>query len=554
MNVLLLPLLALAQGQQPMEVSQRMEVGPLGPEMVREYRSGGVTYTRAQGGHVNVVTTPRWVDPDNSTFWICNDVSIGNDGADVMAGKWLNNQRITLYPGGSASNVWDFPTPASEEPQVSVADHAGICAGMQIVDMDPTFNYDFEATVYVWDTAGNGTPLWSYTFPRTLNYFGGGVAVSDDGSVILAWKADPNILKLRVEAFMADGTPISSGQLSEFDFGFDYFHSRQTRLSDDGTRAYFNIGVHGNVYDIASATVIQDQYIGGSFDSHAFSGDGKSYAFGFFGYFQVWRETSPGVWTMQSNPAIPGSTYVGWLDLNTDGSRCAYTVQRYSPSYDHIETGLYDVTNNVDFFRTPLDAPGTIYQLVTYGVDTDDAGDYVAGASWGDSGNVTPECYVYDSAGNLTASYDGSGSAFTTAIDAAGNVSAFGTKDVHANVGGNGGEVVCLDPTEQELHILGRPTLGGMVNVTVADTGNSVQLGVATALGSTMTPFGVSELDGSTILDVLGPFSIPPGGLNANLGVPPKPGLAGRTVHVQGGIKGGGGGHLTNRVSLQLLP
>lgn len=553
--MLFLTLLALAQNGQGVQIAERIQLGALGPELVREFRSGGQVLAQARGGRMDLITAPRWVDPDNGLAWICNDVSVGTDGAVVMAGKWLNNQRMTLYSQGSSTALWDFLAPGSESPQVAVAEHDGLCAGMTVVDMDPSSNYDYEATVSVFDTAGGGTPAWQYVFPRTLNFFGGGVEVSDDGNVVLAVKADPNLQKLRVEAFTRNGVPISSGQVSTTSSGFTYFHSRQTRLSDDGRRAYFNVGTKGVIYDVASASVLYEHEIFGSFDAHALSGDGRSFAFGFFGYFQVWTESSPGVWTQSAFLSTPGSTYVGWVDLDADGSRCAYTVQRYSPAYDHIETGLYDVPTQTDLWRRNLDAPGTIFQLVTSGVDVDDAGETVAGASWGDALNATPEAYVYDAAGNLVTSIDARGSAFAVSLDGAGHVAAFGTKGVHANTFGNGGDVIVADPEVQDLHIAGVPTLGAVINVMVAQTGSSVQLGAATALGNSATPFGPSELDFSTLIVNAGPIAIPGGGLNLAYTLPVGPSFAGLVVHVQGGILGGvGGGHLTNRVSVQLVP
>ena len=56
-------------------------------------------------------------------------------------------------------------------------------------------------------------------------------------------------------------------------------------------------------------------------------------------------------------------------------------------------------------------------------------------------------------------------------------------------------------------------------------------------------------------MTTIGPVAIPNGGLIQNLNIPGNPGLAGRIVHLQGGInEGGGNGHLTNKVSVRLLP
>lgn len=526
---------------------QVLEVNEHGAFVRESYSDGRVMLDPSQGS-ISMVTTPRWIDADNGLLWSSPMVALGDDGAILMAGKGLNNESVTMYGTGSSTPVFDFSTVGSEAPIVDVADHAGVAASMIVVDQDQGQGYDFEATVHVWTTTSNGTPAWSYTYPRTLNYFGGGVAVSDNGQVILTWKADPNINMLRVEAFTRNGNSISSGLL-----GYDTnIHSRQTRLSDDGSRAYFNIGARAYIYDVASGTVEYEHNIGASFDSHALSGDGKRFAFGNFGFFRVYEEISQGNWSQVATRSVGGGTFVAQVDLNADGSRLGYTVQRYSPAYDHIEIGMYDVDNSTELFNTAYDAPGTSFQLSVRGCEIDDAGDYVAGCSWGDSFGATPEGFVYDAAGNATCELDSLGSAFFCDLDSAGDVFAMGTKGAHANEFGNGGDVYCSDAYEQDLHVTGFARAGQTVTLQVARTGSSAQIAVCRSLGSSNTPLGQSELNLNTLLQTIGPVSIPNGGLNRVVTIPN--GLAGQIVHLQAGISGGQNPHLSNKVSVRIQP
>ncbi|KAA3613394.1 MAG: hypothetical protein DWQ01_02395 [Planctomycetota bacterium] len=547
-----LSLLLAAIPQAPVQIAQHVEVTDQGADVVREYRDASGQIVAKSSNSQGLVTGPRWSENDGGLAWICEDIAVGDNGASVMASKGLNNEAVTLYSTGSATPIFHYDMLTSEDPQVAVAARANFSFAMEIFDTDPSSNYDFEATVHAFDNCDtSGTPLFSYTFPKTLNYFGGGVAVNDAGNVFLAWKADPNTQYLLVEAFDQAGNSISSGQLQTIGSS-TYFHARQARLSEAGDRAYFFVGTDAIIYDVNSGTEIYRHAIGASFDSHALSGDGETFAYGNFGFFNVYTESSPGVWTLAASQSFAGGTYVARLDLNSDGSRLGYQIQQYSPAYDHIEIGMYDVAGATNMFTASYDAPGTAFQLVCSGVSMDDNGDYVAGCSWGDDLGVTPEGFVYDDAGNVTCELGGSGSAFDCSLDADGDVFAMGTKAVHANTFGNGGDIFVADAYDQNLHILGLPQLGGTVTIEAPDTGTTLQLGVCSSLGNSMSSLGQTELDLSTLITTF-VFPIPVGGLSQPVTVPANPALACWEVHVQGGILGGSP-TLTNKVSLRLIP
>ncbi len=538
------------------QISQEIEVTPEGARLIQTYSDDGILYeTTPSDGYVSPATvfSERWEETDGGLAWICDQIAVGDNGAMAMAGKYLNNEAFTMYMAGDATPVWNYDTLGSERTYVGMADRASNSAALTIVDMDPDPGiYDFVGTLDAFDNTGNGTPNWSYTFPGTENYFGGGVALSDDGKIIVAWKANPITETLLVEAFDSNGNSISSGEVSTENAGTTYFNARQARLSDDGRRAYFFIGVEAIIYDVFDAAVLYEHYIGASFDSHAFSGDGNSFAYGSFGYYRVYNESAPGTWSQVASQSFSGSTYVARLALNQDGSRVGYMVQQYSPAYDHIEVGMYDVANSTAMFDTAYDAPGTIYQLVCAGIELDDAGDYLAACSWGDSLNATPEAFAYDASGSVTCELDLGGSAFTIGFDADGDVFATGSKGVHANEMGSGGAVTVSDANDQTLHVTGYPTVGGSLTIEVADVGTEVKIAACNSLGSTVTPFGITEVDLGTLMQVLGPYTIPTGGLSLSVNVPSNPALAGNDVHLQGLITGGSSPILTNKVSLRI--
>ena len=241
------------------------------------------------------------------------------------------------------------------------------------------------------------------------------------------------------------------------------------------------------------------------------------------------------------------------MDLDEDGSHAAWEQQRYSPAYDHIEVGLYDVTANAGVWSHSHDAPGTAFQLVASGVQISSDGTQVVGCSWGDSLNATPEVFGYNSLGTLSLSLDTPGSVFALDLDADGDVVAVGTKAVHANTFGNGGSIFCAEPYLPTLRLLGQPQLGGTITLTTPGGANSARFAFCALLGASPTAYGTMEVLLPSLLASLGPVAIPGGGLSLVLNIPVNPALAGKAVHVQG-VRFAPGGTLTNKVSLRLLP
>ncbi len=550
--MLCLLLLSLVPAQGPSFRASEMRVNPSGAELVFRVRSssGWREYRPAQGNARQVVA-PRWKVDDGGLAWICRSVAAGDSGATVVAGKGLNNEGVALYPSGEGRALFDSSTLGSEDPVVAAADRAPVVAAFTAYDRDPSpTGFDYEGIVTVWDTTGNGAADWSYTFPRTQNYFGGGVAISDDGSTILAWKADPVSGNLLVRTFDRAGNLLAS---ADFNSGGS-FNARQTILSDDGNRAYFSIGADAVIYDTHAAVVEFTYTIGASFDSHSLSGNGKRFAYGNFGSFSVWEESSPGIWNQIAQRNFSGSTYVARLALDGDGGRLAYIVQTYSPNYDTLDTGLYDVNAGQDLWTDRLSAPGTTFQLVASGAAIDDAGDSVAFGSWGDSLNATPELLAYDSAGVRTLSVDLPGSVFGIDLDSDGDVAVAGSKAVHANTFGNGGSIVLADPYEQFFHVLGTPRVGSSLRLEVPAPWQVAGFTACRALGSSPSAWGTTELDLNTAVWRSPNYPVPPGGLSVPQTVPGSASIVGRSLHLQGVVGDSSGAQLTNKVSLRILP
>lgn len=539
-------LLALPAAALPQQAagSVRLEVRPEGAFLVHSsnpHRAPGTA-----GGGIAVQTTERWQDPHGGLAWIGMSAAVGDDGGIVFGGKELNNEGATFYAGGSATPLFHIGLVGAEKVRGAVAARATLSATLVHTAISAG---NYQAVLTAYDSAGTGAPLWSYTFPAGGGVIAGEVMVSANGSRVVAVSGS-NLTSLNmIRVFTGAGAPVLSLDLPAAAF------LRQARLSDDGGRlylAYYN----GNteILDTSTGANLVTWPIGATFDSHALSGDGKTFAYGDFGGLHVVRENPPGTWSQIAFlPVSAGGQYLAYADLDADGSHAAFQQQRYSPAYDHVEVGLFDVAANAAAWSDSHDAPGTAFQLVCSGVQVDEDGENVVGCTWGDSLNATPELFGYDSSGAQTMGLDLPGSAFALALDADGDVCAAGSKAVHANVSGNGGSIWCVEPYEPTLRLLGVPQLGGPLTLTTPAGASSLRVGFSSQLGASSSPYGTTEILLSALIATVGPLAVPPGGLTMNVNAPTNPALAGMSVHVQG-VRFSPGGTLTNKVSLRLRP
>jgi len=538
----LIPLLqgALAPPQDSLH-RQVMEVRADGVFLVEQSTS---QRAQAAGSSLAASTGPRWQEDDAGLAWIGQRVAMGDSGAWMVGAKELNNEMVTAYATGSSTPLFDFSVVGASVVRPAASNRSGTLAALATFDQG---GFSFQSTVYSWDRMSGGTPTWTAILPVTGNVIAGFVDVNHDGSRTVAAVSNTNGTT-HIRVFDRAGVVVNS---------YDLAASANIRYGAiDATADRLYLGMYNGfceIYDLNTGTLLHSRSLGGSFDAHAFSADGKTFAYGNFGGTFVAQEISPGVWSTVASRGGPGGTYVGQVALNANGSRCGFAVQRYTPNYDHLEIGMIDVVSGADLFVNNLDAPGTTAQLIASGLKMDGKGDYLAGISWGDSLNITPEVFVYDATGALTSSVDTPGSAFGLDMDQDGDVLAAGTKAVHANNFGNGGSIWAVDAFEQDFHIVGFPQLGGTLSFETPDGANSFAYIISSGLDDTLTPFGIRQVDlGLSVLTTTA-VPIPVGGLSISATIPVIPGLLGTTYHAQG-IRLDVNNTLTNKVSFDLVP
>jgi len=525
--------------QAPGQIPSQSTVQEVRPEGVFLVSSSG---TQSPPGTAAPVVSPRWQQDDGGLAWIAANVAMGDSGASIVVGKELNNESVACFGTGSATPLFDATTLDANNVRVAMASRAPMAAALATYDIGGGV---WQSTLQTFASFGDGVPLATINLPTTGNVIAGMVAVSEHGDRVVAAVSNASGQQ-HIRVFAPDGTPLAS---------YDVTASANIRFGTiDANALRLYLGLYNGtceIYDLSTGALQHSQSLSGTFDSHAFSADGTTFAYGNFSGLFVVRETLPGVWTQIASRFHAGSQFLGHCALSADGNTAAFEVQRYSPAYDHVEIGMFDVTTSTDLFSVSLDAPGSAFQLSASSCDISADGETAAFGTWGDEFSVTPTLQAYDRTGTQTMVYTTPGSVYSVAIDVDGDVIAAGSKAVHANTFGNGGTAWCLDAAEQTLHILGDAQLGGTLEMTSPSGATQIWLAMAPALGQSPTAFGISELSLGGAAQVFGPFAVGAGGALETLPMPSNPSLNGTAVHFQG-LRVAGVPELTNKVSIRL--
>jgi hypothetical protein len=205
-------------------------------------------------------------------------------------------------------------------------------------------------------------------------------------------------------------------------------------------------------------------------------------------------------------------------------------------------------------FQHPFDAPGTDLQLLASGVELSDDGRILAGISWGDDQNVTPEGFVLDDTGALLCQVDTRGSAECLDLSADGEVLAIGAKGTHETVFGNGGDVVVVEGIPKSLAISGRPRLGESVAIELDGAASPALAFLPVTARLSDDPASRVRLDFSSLYTIVGALDLPPSGLTLTMALPDDPVAAGLPVHVQAFVADATGAlvDVSNKVSIRI--
>jgi hypothetical protein len=371
------------------------------------------------------------------------------------------------------------------------------------------------------------------------------VSVSRDGAYIAALLYDNVAGNVELAYFSSDsGTPL-------FTDSFAGSYIRFLDITDDGSLLYINEGTWVRIYDVASQSVIYSVNAQASFDSHTLSGDGTRFAFGGFGFVK-WYQWNGSTYEYQSQYTWAGSNYCARCDLSADASTLAAAFYVYSPGLSFRVVSI-DMESGAVNFQGDFSGSGS-YQNVPWAIEVSADGSRIAYGGWGDQANTNPEFMVFEGSATPVASIDTRGSVFDVDISADGAFAASGSKSVHANVSGNGGDHACLSMGGVPLWLEGVPALSSSLTFTAeGDQGERVILAASFNEVNIQLPFGILMVDPNNYIELGRGLIGPSGSIDFDVNVPGLPALLGRKAVVQA-LFTGNGPRLSNGIVFWILP
>lgn len=374
---------------------------------------------------------PRDQNPRASVLWTYHDpvsipqsVALGDDGADSWVGHWLNDERVSHFVTTGTGTPDFVSSMVAENPDVVGVSAAANRSFAAVI----SWNASHTVNVRAFTTAGGATPLWTYNFGTGFSNSGQhGVDVCDDASRIAACAYDGANTKLVILNDL--GSQIGSTTIAGYCSGVE--------LSGDGSRLVVTAGANALVYNTATMTQVYSLGASGSGGYHRISRDGSAIACGGFN-IRAAREIG-GIWTTVYN-GTGSNQWFGWgVALSGDGETLFTVAHNYAAGYLPNEHRVVDLTTGTQIATWTYTGIGSNQNSVV-GCQASDDGSALACASWGDQGNTQPEVRIFDRNLTMIGSIDTAGSPFDLSMSPDGNFVLVGSKAVHANTFGSGGD------------------------------------------------------------------------------------------------------------------
>lgn len=470
----------------------------------------------------------RWTYPQTTTFSIVESASVGNRGTFGWLGCNLNAQRLSL--ASTTDDNVSPPLPIYEVPRpgtawnVKAADKGTACAVAALAGGGGSLEYY---------RSNSATPTWTVSYATGFE-----IAISETGRYVAAGftpASAPNTAQ--VDVYDANSatptTPIRS--LTATSHGF-----RQLDISGDGSTVLLATNTVDHIFDVATGAELFNTTTV-SHDAHAINRDGSAFGRAGFNPIRAWVRTGTAYQlVLDYNDTSLGFAVHTAADISADGSTfvCA--------GYDATANARMRVfcwrltpTGSTQLWSFASDGTGQ-YQATPQAVSISDNGKYIAVGTWGTQFNDHDEVLIFDRdvGGTPIATLNTPGSVFDLDLSGDGQFLVVGTKSVHANVFGNGGEGYSWDRGGQGHWLAGTPSIGRSIQLrTGGALGEAVFVGFASGLG---TPISVPGVSGTFDLD-LGSFTgflfvgtVPGSGVHVlPLTVPNVPFFIGQSIYTQ---------------------
>ena len=363
----------------------------------------------------------------SDSYSIPESVSLTEDATKVWVGQMLNLGRTQLFSTvDNGTPLWECPF-SGADPFVAASEDASIVAAL--------VNKGGICTIYKW-TSSSSIPDWEYTFPYGYWAYGKSIAVSKDGTTIVA--AGSFSSKGKILAVIFDST--SNVPIWTFTHSDDNPGIRGVDISDDGSIILVAscIGIYVLERDNQNVRWTGSTY---ATDGHSLSGDGSVVVNGCYDLkvYQWNGSTYEFLWTYD----IPGLWIFGACDVSSDGSTVAVGVNKHG-YYLEKKVLMFNTSNSTPLWEYSTSGSGE-YQDGVYDVALSNDGSKCIIGAWGDQYHTHPEVVIFKRNSPIPIfSMKTPGSVFSVDISSDGQYATVGCKAVHANVLEMGGVVYSI--------------------------------------------------------------------------------------------------------------
>ncbi len=402
-----------------------------------------------------------WSYPSPTNGWTPKTVSIGQDGTQVLMqceGYGGFTRLLSAFDSAQPTPVWQDPGPYYMSECITASSKStNVHATIQLAQVVASGPTAVEVEKY---TSNSSVPNWTYTFPFGSASQADAVYVTPDGSRIVAWAYNAPTMNTQVCVF-ASSSPVPILQVAVDLIGVPL----SAALSGDGTALLLGSTMRSAVVDTTTGSV---SFLSGSMLAspmgQSISGDGQTVARARqAGSLDVYRKQG-GAYQYLTSFAPGTNGFVRQSALDWTGSTLAigWIV---GPPFLEAHVRVIDVTGT----SFPVLYEDTILGQGMYSLDFTDMritpdGTTLAVSDSGDQLGFAPEVLAYRRTGTSTWSrilaWDLPGSALALDLSSDGDRLVVGSKSVHMNQIGSGGEVDLFDLDSPDVQVLDVPHVG----------------------------------------------------------------------------------------------
>ncbi len=394
--------------------------------------------TDANGARIELVDADGCTDTQNpatgSLLWVYRNgfaaisQSVAFGPSHLWAGQGLNNERLQSFvlPGDGTPTDFEVevnsPVGVGSSPMV---DRVAILDGIE--NSGPFAVRGFTSAGATWNFGV--PPIWLLSYPQHQ------IKVSRDGSTVVAGFSyyDQVLAQAFARVYFIDA--VTGTEISHWDGPGGI---TAVSVTDDGSQCLVTNNATGRLIERATGTESFSASASGQGGWYHLSGNGQTIAIGGFD-FRVFKKNGAG-WDNVINFTAPGQWFSWGIAVSNDGN----TVCSESPvsSANYLETYVraWDVPTAALLGEVHTVGSGG-FQDSAFGAAMADDGSSFAVCSWGTADDIHPEVRIFDRTVTAIGGINSTGSPFALAMSPDGRYTASGSKAVHANAMGNGGDV-----------------------------------------------------------------------------------------------------------------